>query len=305
MIDLDVALLASILRQATPIALATLGITLAEKSGVIHLAAEGVMLASAFASVAATFYSGSPWIGLLAGMATGCVAGVVMAVLAVYTASNQVVVGFGINLLAIGITPVLLERVWGNSGRSDEVAHLPTVHVPGLDAIPVLGPALAAQAVTFYLLVMLIIASWMLINRSVGGLRIRMVGEHALAAAAAGVRVRALRFVTVVAGCGVCGLGGAAISLAELGLFGRNMTGGRGFLAVAANVLGGWTILGGVAASLLFGTTEALQLRLQGGVVPNHIVQMLPYVITLVVVVLFRSRRPPASLGIYFDPEQR
>ncbi len=227
MIEVDTALLASTLRQATPIALATLGITLSEKAGVVHLAAEGVMLSSAFAAVAATFYSGSPWIGLLAGVATGGLIGVVMGVLSVYTESNQVVVGFGINLVAIGITPVLLERVWGNTGRSDAVAPLPAVHLPGLRALPVLGPAIDSQAVTFYILLALIGASWLMINRSVGGLRIRAVGEHALAAAAAGVRVRRLRLVTVIVSCAVCGLGGVAVSLAELGLFGRNMTGAR------------------------------------------------------------------------------
>ena len=305
MIELDIALVASILRQATPIALATLGITLSEKVGVVHLAAEGVMLSSAFAAVTATFYSGSPWIGLVAGVVTGGVIGVVMGVLSVYTESNQVVVGFGINLVAIGMTPVLLERVWGNSGRSDAVEPLPAVHVPGLRAVPLLGPAIDSQAVTFYILLVLIGASWLLINRSVGGLRIRGVGEHALAAAAAGVRVRGLRLLTVIVSCAVCGLGGVAVSMAELGLFGRNMTGGRGFLAVAANVLGGWTVLGGAATSLLFGATEAVQLRLQGGAVPNQIVRMLPFAITLVAVVLVRSRRPPASLGIYFDPERR
>ena len=131
------------------------------------------MLSSAFAAVAATFYSGSPWIGLMAGVVTGGLIGVVMGVLSVYTESNQVVVGFGINLVAIGMTPVLLERVWGNSGRSDAVAPLPAVHVPGLRSIPLLGPAIDAQAVTFYMLVVLIGVSWLLINRSVGGLRIQ------------------------------------------------------------------------------------------------------------------------------------
>jgi simple sugar transport system permease protein len=305
LIDLDPALLASALRQTTPIALATLGIMLAERVGVVHLAAEGVMLSSAFAAVAATFYTGSPWIGLLAGVVTGAVIGVIMAALAVYTESNQVVVGFGINLVAVGITPVLLERVWGNSGRSDAVDSLPAVHLPGVDRVPWFGPAIEAQAVTFYALVGLVVVTWVLIARSVCGLRIRGAGEHALAAAAAGVRVRLLRFITVVASCAVCGVAGVAVSLAELGLFGRNMTAGRGFLAVAANVLGGWTVLGGVAAALLFGATEAIQLRLQGGAVPNQVVRMLPYAITLLAVVVFPSRRPPGSLGVYFDPERR
>jgi simple sugar transport system permease protein len=130
-----------------------------------------------------------------------------------------------------------------------------------------------------------------------------MAGEHSEAAATAGVNVNRVRFVAVVAGCALCGLAGADLSLGQLSFFGREMTAGRGFLAVGANVVGGWTPMGSVLASFLFGLADALQLRLQGGAIPNHFVQMIPYVVTVLVVSGIGGRRPPLRLGLPYDPE--
>jgi len=289
----------------TPIALAALGISLTETAGVIHLAAEGIMLMSALISVMITFYTGSPWLGLVAGIGSGVVLGSIMGVLSAYSRANQVVVGFGINFLALGLTPLLLERIWGNRGRSDSVEHLPLIGATSLKSIPLVGEVLDDQSIMVFVMVGLMILLWVVLRNTVPGFHVRMAGEHPAAAATAGIRVQRLRFTCALLGSAICGIAGVALSLGQLGMFGRNMTAGRGFIAVAANVVGGWQPIGAVAASALFGAGEAIQLRFQGGVLPNHFVQMLPFVLTIVVVSRLGGTRPPASLGIAYDPERR
>jgi simple sugar transport system permease protein len=144
---------------------------------------------------------------------------------------------------------------------------------------------------------------WVVFHHTPLGLRLRMAGEHSEAAATAGINVNRLRALCVIAGCALCGLAGADLALGQLSLFGREMTAGRGFLAVGANVVGGWQPLGSVLASLLFGAADALQLRLQGGAIPNHFIQMIPYVVTLLLVSGLGGRRPPRRLGSPYDPE--
>jgi len=299
------SLIAAGLRQTTPIALAAIGITLCEAAGVIHLSAEGIMLSSALTAVIATHYTGSPWLGLLAAILTGLLFGALMGVTGINLKANQIIVGFGINFVGIGITPVLLERVWGSRGRSGAVEGLPHLEWDWLAKAPVVGPILDGQSVLFFAMLALLALAWVVFHHTPFGLRLRMVGEHPGAAATAGIRVNRIRYVAVLVSCALCAIAGAELSLGQILLFGRNMTAGRGFVAVAANVVGGWRPLGSFLASLLFGTAEALQLRLQGGAIPNHFIQMIPYLLTVLVVSGIGGRRPPRAIGIPFDPEEK
>ncbi|MCJ7533774.1 MAG: ABC transporter permease [Anaerolineales bacterium] len=298
------SLITSGFRLMTPIALATLGITVSEAAGVIHLSAEGIMLASALGGVIASYYTGSAWLGLLAAIVIGLAFGVIQGVANIKFKANQIIVGFGINFLGKGLTPILMERIWGNRGRTDEVAGLPNPHWDFLDRVPLVGPVINGQGVMFFVALLALIILIIIFNHTAFGLRLRMVGEHPAAAATAGVRVNMMRYIAVIIGCGLCGMAGADLSLGQLSLFGRDMTAGRGFVAVAANVVGGWRPLGGFLASMLFGMADALQLRLQGGIIPNHFVQMIPYLLTVLVVSGVGGRIPPRKIGVPYDPEQ-
>ena len=299
------SLIAAGLRATTPIALAAIGITLSEAAGIIHLSAEGVMLSSALTAVVATHYTGSPWLGLLTAILTGLLFGALMGVTAINLRANQIIVGFGVNFIGTGITPVLLERVWGSRGRSGAVAGLPHLEWEWLTKVPVVGPILDGQSVLFFAMLALLAVTWVVFHRTSYGLRLRMVGEHPGAAATAGIRVNRVRYVAVLVGCALCAIAGAELSLGQILLFGRNMTAGRGFVAVAANVVGGWRPMGSFLASLLFGLADALQLRLQGGIIPNHFIQMIPYLLTVLVVSGIGGRRPPLAIGTHFDPEEK
>lgn len=299
------SLLAAGLRQATPIALATIGITISEAAGVIHLSAEGIMLIAALAGVIGSYFTGSWLIGLAAAIVSGLLFGLIMAVADINLRANQIIVGFGINFFGVGITPILLERIWGSRGRSGTVTGLPSLHAEWLANIPILGDLLNGQGILFFITLLLLLITWLVFYHTPFGLRIRMVGEHPAAAATAGVNVKLVRYISVLAAGVMCGLAGAELSLGQIKLFGRDMVAGRGYIAIAANVVGGWRPLGGALASLLFGTAEALQLRLQGGVVPNHFIQMLPYLLTVLVISGIGGLRPPKALGEVFDPEEK
>jgi simple sugar transport system permease protein len=303
--DQVLSLIAAGLRQTTPIALAAVGITLSEAAGVIHLSAEGIMLTSALTGVIASHFTGSAAVGLLAAVVTGLILGAIMAVADINLKANQIIVGFGINFLGIGLTPILLERIWGSRGRSGQVNGLPHLRAEWLADVPVIGPILNGQSVLFFASVAIVFVVWLVFHHTPFGLRLRMAGEHPSAAATSGVNVRLMRYVSVLVGCALCGMAGAELSLGQISLFGRNMVAGRGFVAIAANVVGGWRPLGGVLASLLFGLADALQLRLQGGAVPNHFIQMIPYLLTVLVVSGLGGLRPPLGLGVAFDPEEK
>ncbi|MCL4488626.1 MAG: ABC transporter permease [Chloroflexi bacterium] len=304
-VDQILSLLASALRQTTPIGVAAIAITLSEASGVIHLSAEGIMLSAALSGVIGSYATGSPWIGLAVSLLTGLLIGVAQSFANINLKANQVVVGFGINFLGTGMTPILLQRVFGNRGRSAEVQGLPVVHLSAMRDIPFLGPVLDGQGILFFVMIALVVVVWLILQHTPLGLQIRMAGEHPVAAATAGVRLNLIRHVCVITSCGLCGIAGAELSLGQLSLFGRDMVSGRGFVAVAANVVGGWQPVGSFLASLLFGLAQAFQLRLQGGAIPNQFVQMIPYLLTVLVICGVGGLRPPRKLGVPYDPEEK
>lgn len=274
--------LISALRISTPFALAAMGGTLCERAGVINLGLEGMLLVGAFAATVGSF-GGGVAVGALAGALGGLAVAGLYAVAVLRARADQVVAAVAINLLAIGLTRFLLKLIFHSASSS--------ATVPGFTG-RVAGVYVGATA-----LVVLGIHVWM--SRTPGGLRLRAVGEHPEAAHSLGVEVVRTRLVAILSSGVLAGLGGAWLALDSRGFFDR-MSGGRGYIAVAAVILGRWSPLGAAAACLLFGFADAAQLQLQTRItfLPREIVQVLPYVITLVVLAGVAGRaRAPSALG--------
>ncbi len=281
-----VTLLSITLITATPLTLAAMGGVVSERSGVVNIALEGIMLTSAFVGYAVAFFAHNLWLGVLAAVAAGMLIAALHAVLSISFLVDQIVSGMVLNILAVGITGVFY-RTYLESATEAGPGTLPHWSVPVLSGIPVLGPVLFQnQFVTFAMLVLIVVVHFVLFN-TVWGLRTRACGEHPRAAETAGINVYFVRYVNVIISGALAGLGGAYFSLQQIGNFLPNMTGGRGFIALAAMIFGKWTPLGAFAASLLFAGADQVGSRLQSVFnvpVPLQFLGMIPYVLTIVVV---------------------
>jgi simple sugar transport system permease protein len=295
-----VSLLFSTIRLATPLVWASVGGLYAERSGVINIALEGLMLAGAFTAAAVTWYSGSPWIGLAAAMVAGASVAAVLAVACIRFEANEVVAGTGINILFLGLPAVLSGALFLSSGSTPQLPREQLV--PELGNVSLLSIlALAVVLVTAYVL-----------YRTPFGLRLRAVGENPEAADAAGVRVFRIRYAAVILSGVLAGVGGAYLSIGQSSLFTRNMTAGRGFIALAALIFGKWRPVQAMLACLLFGFADALTIQMQGVAklpsgedVPVQFVQMIPYVLTIVVLAGFIGHsRAPGALGLAYRKER-
>jgi general nucleoside transport system permease protein len=297
---LSLALLFSTIRLTTPLVWAAIGGLYSERSGVINVALEGLMLAGAFTAAAVTFYAGSPWVGLAAAMLAGAIVAAVLAVACIRFQANEVVAGTGINILFLGLPAVLSGALFTSSGSTPQIARGNLV--PELGQISALS--LLAIGVVF--------ATSYVLYRTPFGLRLRAVGENPEAADAAGVRVQRLRYAAVIVSGVLAGIGGAYLSIGQASLFTRNMTAGRGFIALAALIFGKWRPVQTMLACLLFGFAEALTIQMQGVAklpsgeeIPVQFVQMIPYVVTIVVLAGFIGHsRGPAALGIPYVKER-
>ncbi|HSV30749.1 MAG TPA: ABC transporter permease [Atribacteraceae bacterium] len=295
---LNLALLAATIRMATPLILTAIGGVFTERSGVTNIGMEGMMLFGAFFGVLASYWTGSPWWGMVGGVAAGGVAGAIHALLAIKYSANQIVSALGINVLALGLTPYLSAITWGSRGASDEVAGLPRWEIPLIREIPVISEILGPHAPTVFLMVAIVVVAQIVLFKTKWGLRVRAVGEFARAAATAGVPVQQTRYICVVISGILSGLAGVHLALGHLAMFSWGMTGGRGFIALAVMIFGNWRPYRTLAAGLVFGFADALQIRLQGLGVPVQFMQMIPYLVTIAVLagVMGRSR-PPADIG--------
>jgi simple sugar transport system permease protein len=293
--------LAAAIRIATPLLFAALGGVLSERAGVFAVGLEGMMLTGAFAAAAGAWGFGSAGAGVALALVGGAAMGLVVALVAVRGRADHMVTGLTANILAAGVTSYLLRALSGG-GRpvSIHLTPLPEWPIPGLAEIPILGPLLFTLPPLTYLALALTIALQIFLSRTQAGLLLRAAGENPEAVFAAGVDPMRVRILAVVAGGAIAGLGGAVLSLQQVGTFTDNMTGGRGYLALASLIVARWSPLGAVAVCLIFGAAEALELRLQtsGVQVSSYIVQMAPYVIALAVLAgLGRSSRLPAAIG--------
>jgi len=292
---LNVALIFSTIRLSTPLILAALGGLFSERSGVINIALEGMMLAGAFTAAAVTYASGSPYVGLVAGMTAGMLIAAIHAVACIRYQADQVVTGTAINILMLGMPAFLSGAFFLSSGSTPQI---PKEHL-----IPWLPIVIA---------ILMVPVSWYVLYKTPFGLRLRSVGENPEAADAAGVPVARMRYAGVLLSGVLAGIGGAYLSIGQSSLFTRNMTSGRGFIALAALIFGKWRPVQTLFACLLFGLTEAVSIQMQGVVklpsgddIPVQFVQMVPYILTIVVLAGFiGSSRPPRALGIPYQKEK-
>ena len=297
-----VLFLAATLRISVPYALASLGACFSERGGVINIALEGIMLTGALAYVIGAHATGSAWAGLIAAVIAGVATAALHALVTVRFRADQITSGLGINLLAAGLTRFVLKQVFHSSSNSSRVVGFEGFSVPGLASIPGLGPVFASPLVL--LTVLLVTASQWLLFRSVFGLRLRAAGERPESLGTLGLSVGAQRTQGVLVSGALAGLAGAWLA-SEQHSFTDGMTGGRGYIALAAMIVGKWTPGGAAAACLLFGAAEALQITLQGSAFPNELLQMLPYVVTILALAGFIGRAvPPRAVGVPYDPEQ-
>jgi ABC-type uncharacterized transport system permease subunit len=292
----NVGLFAATLRMASPLIFASLGGIFSERAGIINIALEGMMLTGAFSGVFVTYVVGNPWVGVFAAILAGGLLGLIHGILTIKFAGDQIVSGTGINIFALGFTAYMSQIVWGSRGASQSVQGLGTVSIPFVADIPFLGDVVGKQTPLVYIALIAVIASYLILFKTPSGLRLRAVGEHPGAADTTGIKVYRTKYLCVIASGMLAGLGGVFLSLGQLSLFVNGMTGGRGFIALAAMILGGWSPIGALGASLFFGFADALQIRLQSvGALPSQIVLTLPYILTIIVLAVFARRRSAPS----------
>jgi simple sugar transport system permease protein len=293
---------AAALRISVPYTLAALGATFSERGGVINIALEGIMLNGALAYVLGAWWTGIPWIGVLAAVLAGLATAALHALVTVVFRADQITSGLGINLLAAGLTKFVLTQVFHSSSNSERVAGLPSWDIPGAAALGPLGDVLRTPIVP--IAIVLVLGGQWLLFRSVFGLRLRTMGERPEAGASLGLSVTAYRTLGVLISGVLAGLAGAWLA-SEQHSFTDGMTGGRGYIALAAMIVGKWSPAGAMAACLLFGAAEALQIRLQGSAFPSELLQMLPYLVTMLALAGFIGRAvPPRAVGAPYDPER-
>ena len=282
--------------MATPIVFASLGGIFSERVGIINVGLEGMMLTSAFSGVAISFFTGNPWLGVLVAVLAGGLLGLLHALLTVKFIGNQIVSGTGINIFALGFTAYMSQVIWGSRGASETVQGLKPVSIPLLKDIPIIGDIVGTHTPLVYLMLIITVLCYIILFRTPFGLRIRAVGEHPAASDTAGVNVFKMKYLCVMLSGMLAGLGGVFLSLGHLSLFTWGMTGGRGFIALAAMIFGKWMPFGAFGASLLFGFADALQMRLQSlGLLPPQIILTIPYIITIAVLAGVGGRATPPS----------
>ncbi len=279
----------STIRLATPLLLAALGGLYSERAGIINIALEGLMLAGAFTAAAVTHYVGSPWIGLLAGVIAGVAVAAIHAVVCIRFRADQVVSGTAINILFLGVPALMSGALFSSTGA--------TPQIPINNLMP-WTPIVIAFA--------LVPITWYVLYRTPFGLRLRAVGENPAAADAAGISVARIRYIAVLISGALAAIGGAYLSIGQASLFTRNMTAGRGFIALAALIFGKWRPVQTMLACLLFGFAEAISIQMQGVTkIPVQFIQMIPYVMTIIVLAGFIGlSRAPRSLGVPYQKER-
>ncbi|HEY7496055.1 MAG TPA: ABC transporter permease [Candidatus Tectomicrobia bacterium] len=296
-------LLAQSLRLATPIALGALAGILCERCGVINIGIEGMMLAAACLGFTAALYLHNAWIGVLAAILVASILAALHAVLAIHGRVNQIIGGMVLNIFAVGITGFIRRAMLLQNPRGAP-AVLPTWQLPLATDLPILGPIFFRHQPIVYATWLLVLAVHIVLFYTPWGLRTRAVGEHPQAADTLGINVFTMRYANVVASGMVAGLGGAWFSLETVGAFDDMMTGGKGFIALAAMILGQWRPFGAFGGALLFGFVDALQIKLQiaGVKVPYQFLSMLPYIVTMIVLAGLIGRTvPPAAVGVPYE----
>ncbi|MFD1716666.1 ABC transporter permease [Georgenia deserti] len=295
-------LLAGALALSVPLVFGAMSGVICERSGVINIAIEGQLLAGAFLAAVVGSLTASAYLGMAAAPIAGALVGGLLAFFAVRYWVDQIIVGVVLNVLVVGLTSFLFSTVLTeNSAVLNARQSMPDIPIPGLAYIPVIGPVLFRQSLLVYLMYAAVIAAHILLFRSRWGLRTRAVGEHPKAADTVGIKVERTRVVNTVIGGAVAGLGGAFFTVGSGLAFGREMSAGQGYIALAAMILGRWSPKGAVAAALMFGFARSLVNMLSGAGagISSDLLLMLPYAVTILAVAGFVGRvRPPAAENV-------
>jgi ABC-type uncharacterized transport system permease subunit len=295
-----IGLLDGTLRRSIPLALGALAGLLCERSGVINIGIEGMLLTGAFTAAITASAANNTWVGLLSGVATGLLLGAFLGVMSIRYRVDQIIGGTVINFFALGMTSYLTARVLVENPSLNEPGSFRAFGIPGLDRLPFLGPLLFDNTIYVYLMFVLVFGLWWALFRTRWGLRLRSVGEHPRAADTVGINVLRTRYRAVMLGGAVAGLGGTWFTLDAVSSCDENMTAGRGFIALAALIFGRWHPVGAFIAALVFAFSEELQNRLAvlDTPIPSEFLLMTPYVVTIIVVAgLVGRSRPPAADG--------
>ncbi len=298
-----IGILASGIRLATPYLYAAIGETFGQKSGVLNLGVEGQMLLGAFAAFYVSLKTGNLWLGLLTAMLVGALMGLAMAFVTVNLQAQQGISGIGFYLFGLGMSDLLFQKL---IPTVETVRGFPKIYIRGLSDIPGIGEIFFSQNILVYGAYLLVPLAWFVLNKTTLGLKIRAVGENPDAADSLGVNVGRVRYFTIILGGTLSGIAGASLSIALLNVFQQNMTSGSGFIAVALVYFGAWRPLGVLGGALLFSMVNSLQLWMQvkNIPIPYDIAVMMPYVLTILVLVATVSKvRAPSALSKPFERE--
>ena len=299
-------MLQSTLLRSVPITLGALAGLLCERSGVINIAIEGMMLTAAFTGAIVGSAAGSTTVGFILAVVLGGLLGAMLGVLSIRYRVDQIVGGTVINILALGLTSYLSAQILARYQNLNNPGRFPVIEIPLLSDIPIIGPLLFANNIFIYMMFILVFGINIALFRSRWGLRVRAVGEHPKAADTVGIKVLGVRYRNVILGGMVAGIAGAYFTLGSVGRFDENMTGGRGFIALAAMIFGRWNPIGAFGAALVFGFADSLQNKLAILQVPiaSEFLLMAPYIATILVVAGVVGRaRPPAADGQLYIKE--
>lgn len=282
----------SVIRVTTPILFPAIAALITDKAGIMNISMEGTMLISALGGVLVSAWSGSAWIGLLGAMGVGLLVSGILAFFTLEMETDVILGGTAINLFASGGTVFILYLATGDKGSSISLQSqsLPAVNIPFVQDIPVLGEILSGHNVLTYLAILLVFAVYYLINKTPLGLQMRSVGENYKAAQSVGISVKKIQYISLLLSGAIASLGGAYMSMAYLSNFTTNMTAGRGWIALAAEAMGHGNVIATALTALLFGFADAMANRLQMFNLPAELVSIIPYVTTLVGLILYASR---------------
>ena len=302
-----VGMMSSSLVSATPIALAALCGVISERAAVVNIAIEGIMLISAQTGVVSATISHNLWVGLVVAILTGGVIAALHALLVIHFKVDQIVSGVAINIFATGATSFISSRyLEKNIDGLNNSGTFQTITIPLLSKIPIIGPVFFQDNIIVYLMIILVVVVHILLFYTPWGLRTRAVGEHPKAADTLGINVYLMRYVNVIIGGMIAGLGGAYFTIGSVGRFDQDMTAGKGFIGLAAMIFGKWSPIGAFSSSLIFGFADSIQVKMQilGVNIPSEFLQMTPYIVTMIVLTgLIGRALPPAADGMPYEKQ--
>jgi len=295
------AILAGAIRIATPLLLAALGEAVSERAGVLNVGIEGLMALGALSGFVTAYWTGNLWLGFGAALVAGVLGSLIFGTMTVLWGSDQVATGIVMNLFCFGLANLVYRSLFAGARDIPSISSMRTYRIPVLSDLDYVGRALFSHTPIVYIAFLLVPVVWFLLQRSVWGLSVRAAGENPAAADTAGIDVWRVRLAAVAVGGAFAGVAGATLSIAQLGSYLDSMTAGRGFVALAVVVFGGWNPWRIAGASLIFGGAEALQLRMQatGVPIPSAFLVAIPYVLTIIVITVFAGKAAyPAAINV-------